>query len=277
MAWPHLSSAVGAQEEALGRIAAAPSSHVIGIDEVGLGACAGPLVVCAAVLPKGWAHERVKDSKKYHDTKTQTAHQRRVAVVNEVLTPAVLYYYLAEADPESIDMLGVDTVLHDLSRAAYSMCRVRYPEALTVMDGTLDFHTHRDFFENTVALPKADALVPAVSAASVLAKAYRDGIMVKLDDEFPAYHFKDNKGYPAPAHLSALREHGVCDHHRRSYKKVREVLPYDLRAPVRSHRHFNPWKSSSVPQSLGMSAPTLTVTVGEALSSKKLVGAGAAE
>lgn len=193
---------------------------VIGIDEVGLGACAGPLVVAGAVARSGWKNERVKDSKKFSDNKTQTAHQKREAVLHEVIKHEVLYYVIEQAEAEHIDMVGVDVALADLGRMIYMQLTGLFPDALVVMDGTLDGNPHRAALQKVVALPKADALIPAVSAASIVAKVHRDNLMLRHAELYSQYGFEQHKGYPTNEHKAKLNAFGPCPIHRKSYKPV---------------------------------------------------------
>jgi ribonuclease HII len=209
-----------ARESELLLLQNAPHPYVIGIDEVGLGACAGPLVVAGAVARRGWKNERVKDSKKFSDNKLQTAHQKREAVLHEVIKHEVLYYIIEQAEAEHIDRVGVDVALADLGRMIYMQLTGLFPEALVVMDGTLDGNPHRAALSKVVALPKADALIPAVSAASIVAKVHRDNLMLRHDVDYPPYGFAKHKGYPTDEHKTKLNAFGPCPIHRRSYKPV---------------------------------------------------------
>jgi ribonuclease HII len=212
------------QEEGLRAVQDSQAQYIIGIDEVGLGSCAGPLTVCGAVFPKGWGHPEVKDSKAFKDSKDMTAHQKRNSVFSRIIYPQALFYYVHSVSAEDVDSMSVETALCDASRAVYMACLGRFPDALVVMDGTLEHNIHKDVLTKAIAFPKADALVPAVSAASIIAKVVRDEYMVQADRRHPGYGFAKHKGYPTPAHRTALKQLGVCDEHRRSYKVVAAVL-----------------------------------------------------
>lgn len=208
-----------AQEWGLKQVAEARSEHIIGIDEVGLGACAGPLVVCAAVFKSDWAHPEVKDSKKYTG---DWAHQKRVKVVKEAIDPACLFRTLEIVPPWDIDAIGLGAALEDAMRRAALHCTHAYPDSTVVVDGI-----NRPLLQRarlTVAIPEGDNLVPAVSAASVIAKSTRDALMITLDAVYKDYGFDQHMGYFTEQHAEALRKLGPCKIHRRSYKNVARII-----------------------------------------------------
>lgn len=202
------------QRFGLEAVAAQPrGSFIIGVDEVGYGCIAGPVAVCAAVVPAGWTDERVRDSKKLD-------HQERARLVRDVLVPPnVAFSVVLNHTSQVIDQMGVHHARDDLVRKVIELCRAKYPGALVVMDGNeLPFR-----IENMVCLPKADDLVKAVSAASILAKEDRDECMKQLHKEWPVYGFASHKGYGTGQHNSALAKYGPCPIHRFSYRNIQEV------------------------------------------------------
>lgn len=190
-----------------------PEHLIIGVDEVGYGCIAGPVFVGAAVVRQGWKDPRIKDSK-------QLDHQQRARLVRDVLVPPNLVFSIVLGHTSTtIDEMGVHNARDDLVKQVVMRCRELYPHALVVMDGNeLPFN-----LPNMVCTPKADALVTAVSAASILAKEERDECMRHLHKEWPAYGFSNHMGYGTGQHNSALAKHGPCPIHRFSYRNIQEV------------------------------------------------------
>ncbi len=219
--------------------AIAAADYVVGVDEVGYGAWAGPLVVCAVVLSKDWpmAH-LVKDSKAFTGDKART---RREAVVRQIL-PTVTYFTVTSTSAE-IDASGSIYKLLPVSHgraidgviAKYESMGVIGTNAV-IVDGTLKVTYGGG--KQALSLPKADALIAAVSAASLIGKVARDAHMNKMAVEYPQYGFDKSAGYGTPAHAAALEAHGPCPIHRRSFspiaRLVRQQEPsiFDLMADV---------------------------------------------
>ena len=201
------------QELALEKIANSPSEHVIGIDEVGMGCWAGPVVVAGAVLPKGWSDPKVKDSKKLTP-------KQRVKAKAIILRESVAHVVL-EASNVMVDQYGIGQVRDWLTEGCALYCLRRYPDALVVQDGDVPV-VIGDQPQNMVWL--ANVYVPAVSAASVLAKVHRDSFMKFQATLHPHYGWNTNMGYGTPAHVSGLKSHGVTELHRRSYKPIKRFL-----------------------------------------------------
>lgn len=208
------------QEQGMRVIMDSQHEYIIGIDECGLGAFCGPLVVAGVVFNKGWGHPEVKDSKKFNSSKKSSAHTKRNAVFSNIIYPNAKYYTVQSASAQDIDTIGIEAALFDLGRAAYTACLALFPDSLVVMDGTLEHNIHKDCFKQTIAFPAADALVPAVSAASILAKIVRDEYMIQADRRFPEYGFAVHKGYGTQKHIDSIRRLGLCAEHRKSYRKV---------------------------------------------------------
>ena len=188
----------------------APQALILGSDEVGFGAWAGPLVVAAVAVPRDWTDPRVKDSKKLTERQREAAYG-----AFKDSYPSALVIVSAEV----IDQKGVWEALReahqDAIRLVLDQCLV---QPLIVVDGNLDI-------PDAVALPKADQLVPAVSLASILAKVTRDKIMLDLDQKYPGYAFAKSKGYGTQAHQAGLERLGPCPEHRRSYEPVARLAP----------------------------------------------------
>ena len=203
------------QVKGLANIDASKHEYVLGIDEAGMGCLAGPVVVAAAVLPKGWSHPDVKDSKTLSYSKLEKAW-------NEVLHSACLTYCVLQGSNEYIDQVGIEVVRAHLTEACALYCRKRYPDSLIVQDGIRPVPVDGSE-RGIVCLPKADALVPAVSAGSMIAKLSRDTYMKGESRKYPGYGFDSNVGYFSKKHWWALNHKGVTPLHRKSFGKVKEL------------------------------------------------------
>lgn len=199
---------------------ASRSSVVIGIDEVGLGALAGPVVVAGVVANVNWFNEFVKDSKKYSKTKKHTAHEKRKWVAENHIKPEVLYYCHIKMRSQDIDTFGIRDAWLRCLWVISTQCLNFYPDAVVVVDGD---STGSVPTPNVVAIPKGDSIVAAVSAASVLAKVERDSVMHIAAGAYPEYGFDKHVGYGTRQHMNALEQHGPCSLHRRSYLPVKKA------------------------------------------------------
>ena len=175
---------------------------IIGVDEVGRGAVAGPLTVCAVVLPDEPQILGLNDSK-------QLTPARREAVAAEIARVAVAIG-LAHIEPASIDAVGMACALRMAMAQAIEDTRIE-PDCVLI-DGN-PVHVHER--ERTVV--KGDARVAAIAAASIVAKVTRDALMVAYDSEYPGYHLAESKGYASPEHIAAIRAHGLTPLHRASF------------------------------------------------------------
>lgn len=185
------------------------SPYVLGIDEVGLGAIAGPVTVGAVVLPKDWKHKGVKDSKRLSPKKREEA----VPLIQQ----NALCYCILSAENKTIDEKGIYVVLADLVTQCVRSLLPYFPGALVVQDG-IEPVPLAGITTNVAWMPKADAHITAVSAASILAKVHRDAYMMSISYTYPGYELGTNMGYPTPSHKKAVQEMGMSPLHRRSYK-----------------------------------------------------------
>ena len=185
--------------------------RVAGVDEAGLGPLAGPVVVAAVILDPARPIHGLDDSKKLSAARREALY---LQVVERVLAHCTVMVEIDEIDRLTIfqaTMVGMSRAVAGLSMAAH--------EAL--VDGN---KLPRDLPCPGRAIVGGDALEPAISAASILAKVTRDRLMVALDAVHPGYGFAVHKGYPTPAHLAALQRLGPCAQHRRSFAPVRLLL-----------------------------------------------------
>lgn len=190
------------------------SDYIVGADEVGLGSWAGPLVVCAAIVPREWNLLGLNDSKKLSEKRREKLHGEIQSFFPFVRT------ILSWTWPADIDRMGVGKARLAAFRRVVLEALQLEPDARVVIDGGI---TLKDI--ECESFPKADGLVPAVMAASVYAKVERDRWMETVaDSEWPQYGFADSSGYGTAAHKAALDEYGPCPLHRKSYRPVREAL-----------------------------------------------------
>ena len=195
-------------ERALRRVGIEP---IAGVDEAGRGACAGPLVAGAAILPPGKAGiiPGLADSKLL----TEKARER---CYDQVVRRA-LAWSVVVIDSGECDRLGMHVANVEALRRAVALLDL--PPAYVLTDG---------FPVDGLGVPglavwKGDRVAACISAASVLAKVTRDRLMTEMDADYPAYDFKTHKGYITDVHSAALDEHGPCPEHRRRFVNVRRA------------------------------------------------------
>ena len=187
-----------------------PGRLLAGVDEAGRGPLAGPVVAAAVILDDLLPIKGLKDSK-------VLTSRRRELLFDEIRAKA-LCCSIAQASVEEIDALNILQATMLAMQRAVDGLRLR-PHKVLVDGNRLPVLKIA-----AEAVVKGDAKVRAISAASILAKVFRDRLCVELHAMHPQYGFDGHKGYPTPAHLAALREHGACPQHRRSFAPVREVL-----------------------------------------------------
>ena len=182
---------------------------VAGVDEAGRGPLAGPVVAAAVILDELHPIKGLADSK-------QLSARRRERLFDEIRAKA-LCCSIAEASAQEIDAFNIlGATLLAMQRAVQGL-RLR-PHKVLVDGNRLPV-----LAMPAAAIVKGDALVAAISAASILAKVQRDAICAQMHEQHPQYGFAAHKGYPTAAHLDALRAHGACPQHRRSFAPVRAV------------------------------------------------------
>jgi ribonuclease HII len=186
-------------------------ARIAGIDEVGRGPLAGPVVAAAVVLPPGFAHAVLTDSK-------QLTERQRGSLHDELIGTTGIAWSVAVVEVEEIDRLNILRATHEAMRRAVTALAARPDHAL------IDGLPVQPFPLPQTALVGGDARSFSIAAASVIAKVTRDRLMQQLDAEHPAYGFAQHKGYGTPAHLAKLRAHGPCAIHRRSFAPVAAAL-----------------------------------------------------
>lgn len=190
---------------------------VAGVDEAGRGACAGPLVAAAVILPEGSRGQvpGLADSKLL----TPAARER---CYDQVLRRATAWSVVV-IGPEECDRLGMHVANVEALRRSLARLDVRPAYVLT------DGFPVDGLEVPGLAVWKGDRVAACIAAASVIAKVTRDRIMTELHEDFPAYDFATHKGYITPIHTAALEQHGPCAVHRRRFVNVRRVEGESLR------------------------------------------------
>lgn len=181
-----------------------------GVDEVGRGPLAGPVVTAAVILHPDRPIEGLADSKKLTE-------KRREALYDEIIEKAAAWS-LGRCEADEIDRLNIyQATLLAMERAVAGL---GIPPEYVLVDGNRCPRWHWP----SEPVIKGDGRVAAISAASVLAKVTRDREMVALEETYPGYGLAAHKGYPTPVHLEALQKQGVTPIHRRSFRPVQEAL-----------------------------------------------------
>ncbi len=183
---------------------------IAGVDEAGRGPLAGPVVAAAVVL------DDLQPIRGLADSKTLSP-RRRERLYDEIRAKA-LCCCVAEASVEEIDRLNILQATLLAMRRAVEGLRLRPQQVL------VDGNRVPVLPVPVQAIVKGDARVQSISAASIIAKVYRDRLCEQLHERYPQYGFAAHKGYPTTEHLLALRQHGACEQHRRSFAPVRSVL-----------------------------------------------------
>jgi len=181
----------------------------VGIDEVGRGCWAGPLVAGAVILPAPIAG--LKDSKLLSKLQREN--------LDKIIRQNAVSFGLGWVSPAEIDEVGLTDAVRLAMQRALAEITIEYDEI--IIDGNYNFLPDNPTAKTMI---KADRLVPAASAASIIAKVARDNFMIELAGQYQNYGFEKHVGYGTAAHLAALKSFGVCDIHRRSFKPIKALL-----------------------------------------------------
>ena len=187
---------------------------VCGVDEAGRGPLSGPVYAAAVILDPARPIAGLKDSKQL-----SAARRERLA---EAIKANALAWAIAAADEEEIDRLNI------LHASMLAMRRAVLALAPAAEAALIDGNRCPDLPIPARAIVKGDALEPAISAASILAKTERDKVLRELADRYPVYGFARHAGYPTAAHLAALERYGPCPAHRKTFGPVQRILKKQL-------------------------------------------------
>ncbi len=178
--------------------------YIAGVDEVGRGPLAGPVVCAAVIMPIDDLIEGIDDSKKLSEKKRN--------MLSDLIKQKAICYNIEEISPEKIDEINI--------LEATKLCMKNALEGLSIKpDVALIDALKLDIDIPVVNIIKGDFLSYSIGAASIIAKVYRDNLMVQMAEKYPQYSFEKHKGYGTAAHISAIKEFGATPIHRRSFIK----------------------------------------------------------
>ena len=186
--------------------------NIAGVDEAGRGPCAGPLVVAAVILKDPFSKElsHVKDSKELTEAKREQ--------LFEIIIENCIDYNIVEITPDEIDQLGLHKCNIEGMRRAVMGLKTSAEYVLT------DGYPIPGLTIPNLSVWKGDKVAISISAASILAKVYRDRIMIELDKKYPNYGLANHKGYITALHTDAIKKYGVLPIHRKSFANISAIL-----------------------------------------------------
>ena len=187
------------------------NEYILGLDEVGRGPWAGPLVVAGCILPKGYKNDEINDSKKL-------SMKKRERLFDEIIKSAIAYDILF-ISAQDVDKLNPKQASINGMYEVFSSIK---PTAQVVL---IDAEKVPKIKAKTESIIKGDAKSISIAAASILAKVARDRYMIEIANKYPEYHFDSNKGYGTIEHLKAIQKFGpIKDFHRFSYRPIKEII-----------------------------------------------------
>jgi len=179
-------------------------SFVAGIDEAGRGPLAGPVVVAAVIMPKDNIIEGINDSKKLTEKKRK--------ILFEKIKEVAISYHIEVVDEKIIDEINILNATKLGMKNCIEKISVK-PDVVLIDAVKIDSNVH------TVSIIKGDAKSYSIAAASILAKVYRDNLMLDFDKQYPEYNFAKHKGYGTKVHIETIKKIGICPIHRKSFVK----------------------------------------------------------
>lgn len=182
---------------------------ICGVDEVGRGPLIGPVVAAAVILPINYFHEDIKDSKKLTEKKREKLY--------DIIIKDAISIGIGIVNESEIDKINIYEATKVAMKTAINNLKIK-PEHILIDAMKLDLNTP------STSIIKGDAKSESIAAASIIAKVTRDRMLDEMDKEYPMYDLKHNKGYGTKKHLEALKKHGPCIHHRKTFKPVRDFI-----------------------------------------------------
>ena len=195
--------------------------HIIGIDEAGRGPLAGPVSAAAVILPAGYSHALLDDSKKLSEKK-------RDLIYDDIMADDSILWGHSYAESPEIDTINILKATHAAMARSVADLLEKYPSANEQIYCLIDGLPVKNFPYPSEGIVKGDGISLSIAAASIIAKVKRDRKMLEYAEQYPQYGFERHKGYGTKVHLAALREHGATPIHRQSFAPVAQLnLPLD--------------------------------------------------
>lgn len=176
-----------------------------GCDEAGRGCLAGPVFAAAVILPEGFYHPYLYDSKQLNENKRN--------VLRKVIESNAISYHVAKLEAPEIDHFNI--LWASIKAMHLALDHLTIIPNHIIVDGN-KFLPYKDIPYSTVI--KGDSIYASIAAASILAKTHRDEYMLELHQSFPQYHWDTNKGYPSLSHRDAIKKYGITEYHRKSFQ-----------------------------------------------------------
>ncbi len=181
---------------------------IAGVDEVGRGPLVGPVVTAAVILPKDYVLKGLTDSKKLSEKKRNYFY--------DIIKRDALSIGIGVVSNDKIDEINIYEATKIAMKEAISNLNIK-PEVILIDAMKLDLDIKSE------SIIKGDLKSQSIAAASVIAKVTRDKMMYELDEKYPMYNFKNNKGYPTKDHVNAIKEYGIIKEHRKSYEPIKSM------------------------------------------------------
>jgi ribonuclease HII len=186
-----------------------------GCDEAGRGCLAGPVVASAVILPQNFKHKILNDSKKLTEKQRESI---KLSIIKSAISIGI-----GVVSPKEIDKINILNASFLAMHRAIDELKIK-PELLLI-----DGNRFKPYNKTKhVCIIKGDGKFFSIAAASVIAKTYRDNLMKKLDQDYPIYDWKSNKGYPTKKHRLAILENGITKHHRKTFQLLSPQLEMDF-------------------------------------------------